>query len=211
MTHTLHRKGKKESLAIDFPLHATPAVGFNHVGIAEKLKKFWDIAHKQTPVNSGDSKRGNQMDFDIDYLRSGLTSTTHIVYDNEESLTNMLSDLKEAELGVSVTLSGLMDNLFTCCEHAHVKPFAIEHSLGILGDTDALPDEKILEMTTMCGHAMVSRGLVGILVRQIKKGQITPEQAGIEISRPCQCGLFNPVRAAQLLEEFCAQYSVEPF
>jgi hypothetical protein len=66
-----------------------------------------------------------------------------------------------------------------------------------------------MEITTMCGHAMVSRGLIGILAEKIKKREMTPEQAGLELAKPCQCGIFNPVRAARLMEEFCALYSAD--
>ena len=208
MTHTLHRQGTEENLSHDFPMHAMPAVGFNKEGCEPKLQQFWDIAQKHNPVNMGDSKGGNWFDHDVNELRKKLSSTTHAVYATEEDVAGLMRDLKEADIGMSITLSGLMDKLFACCERAGVKPYAIEHSLNVQGDTSELPDPRIMEMTTMCGHAMVSRGLVAILVEKIKKGEMTPREAGIELSRPCQCGVFNPIRAAELLEEFCALYSV---
>jgi len=208
MTHTLHRQGTVENLTDDFPMHAMPAVGFNKEGCEPKLQQFWDIAHRNNPVNSGDSKVGNQFDHAVDELRKNLSSTTHAVFASEDDLTGLLRDLKEADIGMSVTLSGLKDQLFACCKRAGIEPYAVEHSLKVQGDTSELPDPKIMEMTTMCGHAMVSRGQVGIMVEKIKKGQLTPAQAGIELGRPCQCGIFNPVRAAALLEEFCALYGI---
>lgn len=208
MTHTLHRQGTPKNLAADFPMHAMPAAGFNNQGCGPKLQQFWDIAHAHHPVNSGDSKHGNQFDHPIEVLREQLSSTTHAVFNNEDDLTELLRDLKAADLGMSITLSGLADSVFACCRKADITPHAIEHSLNILGDTSALPDTRIMELTTMCGHAMVSRGQVGLLVEKIKKGELTPQEAGIELGRPCQCGIFNPVRAAALLEEFCALYTV---
>ena len=209
MTHTLHRQGTVENLSCDFPMHAMPAVGFNKEGCEPKLRQFWDIAQKHRPVNLGEGKSGNWFGHPVEELRTKLSTITHAVYTSEEHLTGLLRDLKEADIGMSITMSGLMDRLFACCGQAGVKPYAIEHSLKILGDTSGLPDPKVMEMTTMCGHAMVSRGLVYILVEKIKKGEMTPDQAGIELSKPCQCGIFNPMRAARLLEEFCALYCID--
>jgi hypothetical protein len=209
MTHTLHRQGTPESLAHDFPLHAMPAAGVNKDGATPKLQRFWDLSHKYNPVNSGEGKLGNRFGHELASLRENLSTTTHAVYTDEESLTALLRDLGDADIGMSVTLSGLESRLFACCAKAGIKPYAIEHSLKILGDTSALPDVKVMEITTMCGHAMVSRGLIGILAEKIKKGEMTPEQAGLELAKPCQCGIFNPVRAARLMEEFCALYSAD--
>ena len=208
MTHTLHRQGTVENLTNDFPMHAMPTVGHNKEGCTPKLQQFWDIAQQHNPVNSGDSKVGNQFDHDIDKLRVNLSSTTHAVFSTEEDLTGLLKDLKDADVGMSITLSGLLDQLYTCCKHADLKPYAVEYSLKIQGDTSQLPDPKYMEITTMCGHAMVSRGQIGIMLDKIKKGEMTAREASIELARPCQCGVFNPVRAEALLEEFCALYSI---
>ncbi len=208
MTHTLHRQGTLENLAHDFPMHCMPAAGFNKEGSTPKLQEFLRLAYKHNPVNTGDSKVGNGIDLTMDDLLPGLTSTTHAVYTNKEDLAGLLKDLKQAELGMSVTLSGLLDSLFECCKKADIHPFAVEHSLKVLGDTSKLPDREIMQLTTMCGHALVSRGQIGILVDKMKKGEISAEEAGRELARPCQCGVFNPVRAAELLEEFCALYSI---
>ena len=51
----------------------------------------------------------------------------------------------------------------------------------------------------MCGHALVSKNLIRHLVEEIKKGEITPADAAVELSRLCECGVFNPVRAESLL------------
>ena len=209
MTHSLHRKGTRADLSHDFVVHAMPANGFNNHGSQPKLQKFWRLAHKHHPVNSGECKQGNQFVLDPEYIHDRVTSTTHAAFTEESSLVALLEDLKREDVGMSITLSGLEDRLFVCCASADVRPYAIEHSLGVLGDTSKMPDERVMQMTTMCGHAMVSRGLVGILVKKIKCGELSPEQAGVELAKPCQCGIFNPVRAAMLLEEFCALYTVQ--
>jgi hypothetical protein len=60
----------------------------------------------------------------------------------------------------------------------------------------------------MCGHAMVSQGLVRRMIRKLKSGEMTAREASIELTKQCQCGVFNPVRGEKLLEEYCALYSV---
>lgn len=209
MSHTLHRRGTPENLANDFPMHAMPARGFNHEGAGPKLQQFLKIAHTHNPVNLGDVKLGNQYVTDYEELYEKLTtSSTHVVLANQEDLTTLLAEVKKADLGMSLTVSGLFDKLFECCAQAGVQPHAVEHSLGILGKTEKMPEEEISQVTTMCGHGMVAQGLVRRLIRKVKKREMTPEEAGIELAKPCRCGIFNPARAAALIEEYCALFAV---
>lgn len=208
MTHTLHRRGTADNLAHDFVVHSMPARGFNHVNAKPALQGFLDTARKHNPVNLGDGKRGNQFSLDYDDMHEHLGTITHAVFTTEDDLAAVLQELKEQDLGMSITASGLFEKLFSCCSKAGITPHAMEHSLGVLGNTSKLLEEEISQITTMCGHAMVSQGLVRRLIRKIKKGEITPEEAGIELAKPCQCGVFNPVRAAELIAEHCALFGV---
>jgi hypothetical protein len=109
---------------------------------------------------------------------------------------------------MSITVSGLFETLFECCKKAEIVPHALEYSLGVLGKTEKLPETEVGQLTTMCGHAQVSQGLVRRMIRKIKAGDMTAEEASIELTKQCQCGVFNPMRGAELLEEYCALYSV---
>ena len=40
------------------------------------------------------------------------------------------------------------------------------------------------------------------ILEMLENGKITAEEAAQELSKPCVCGIFNPVRAARLLQEF---------
>lgn len=208
MTHTLHRRGTPESLSHDFVIHAMPAKGINKDGARPKLQGFLRAVRKYRPVNTGDGKRGNQFALDPDDMYENLSTITHAVLTDADDLAEVLKELKEADYGMSITTSGLFDKLFECCRKAGITPHAMEYSLGVLGRTEKLPEPEISQITTMCGHAMVSQGLVRRLIRKIKQGEITPEEAGVELAKPCQCGVFNPVRAAELLTEYCALFSV---
>jgi hypothetical protein len=75
----------------------------------------------------------------------------------------------------------------------------VEHSLGILGQMKRLPAEEILQLTTMCGHGMVPVNLVEKTVAEIKRGKKNYREAALELTRPCHCGIYNPVRAERLL------------
>ena len=208
MTHTLHRKGTLESLSHDFVIHSMPTKGINKEGARPALQGFLRIARKYNPVNTGDGKRGNQFGLDADDMYENLTTITHAVFTDEASVAAVLKELKEEDLGMSVTTSGLLDKLFECCRQAGITPHAMEHSLGVLGKTEKMIEPEIQQITTMCGHAMVSQGLVRRLIRKIKNGEMTAQEAGVELAKPCQCGVFNPVRAAELIEEHCALFGV---
>lgn len=51
----------------------------------------------------------------------------------------------------------------------------------------------------MCGHGMVAANLVNAMVKKVKKGKKTLEDAAVELSKPCQCGVFNPKRTEDLI------------
>ncbi len=209
MTHTLHRQGTEENLSNDFVMHYKFARGFTDKPYpTEKLQRFFDIVHGyENIVNSGELKTGNQYQHELEELRTNIY-TPCAVFTDQDVVTDVIRDIKKADMGLSLTLSGLTKKLFECCDQAQVKPYAIEHSLGVEGDRAKLPPAELLELTTMCGHAMVAKGLIYSLIRKIKAGRVTPEEAGIELAKPCQCGAFNPVRAAALLEEACALHCV---
>ena len=80
-----------------------------------------------------------------------------------------------------------------------LSPHTVEHSLGTHGNTARLPEENVLEITTMCGHALVSPYLVVEMVEQIQQGKLTYQEAAVELSRICDYGIFNPGRAEKIL------------
>jgi hypothetical protein len=77
----------------------------------------------------------------------------------------------------------------------------VEHSLGIHGATEKLPSQAILDISTMCGHGMVAFSLVEHLVDEVKAGRLTVEKAAQELAKQCVCGVFNPVRAAEIIRK----------
>jgi hypothetical protein len=204
MTHTLHRQGTMESLERDYVVFAMPSSGLNSQGSKPKLEKVFEILKRYNPVNVGDSKGGSRYSLGGDEaVRKILVENelVHAVYRSREQVIQVLKDLKDEDLGLSVTVSGLMENTHECCHKAGLTPHTIVMSLGIWGRTDLLPEEKIQKVATMCGHGLVSYNLIRELAEEVKAGRLTARKAGEMLAKPCICGVFNPERAAELIEE----------
>ena len=95
-------------------------------------------------------------------------------------------------MGISVIVSGLMDEVGECCHKAGLTPHTVNLSLGIYGRLDKLPGEKPMEIMTMCGHGMITADLIWHMVNRIKKGLVTSEEAARQLGALCICGVFNP-------------------
>ena len=204
MTHTLHREGTVENLGEDFVVFTMSAKTVNAKGSGEKMRRFFEIAEKYNPINYGDMKTGNILNTDRDTIHDGIrdTSIVHFVFTDKAVVGKVLEEVAEAELGTSVVVSGLVAETDRMCKQAGLGMHTVEFSGGVHGKLELLPEKPVLEITTMCGHGMVASNLVREMVRQIKTGKKSLEAAGIELAKPCQCGVFNPKRAEALLEKF---------
>ncbi|WP_198470505.1 hypothetical protein [Acetomicrobium sp. S15 = DSM 107314] len=202
MTHTLHRRGSAESLADDFVVFAIAAQGFNAEGAAKKFEKFFDIVKKYNPNNFGDMRTGNSLVAGEDVIRKSFkdNSIVHAVFNDEDTVTKVLKELKEADLGLSIVVSGLVHKTDECCKKVGLEMHTVEKSLGIIGNTPRLPDESILEVTTMCGHGMIAFNLVKKLADDVKKGRTSPNKAAKEIAKQCVCGVVNIPRVERLIK-----------
>ena len=218
MTNTLHRYGAAESFRDDLIVFAMPTRGVNDAGCAEKLRTFLRLALKHHPVNLGDARKGG-----IYQPSSRLNPLTHwrrkeperveevleridgpttvsAVFDNTKDLVAFLEDLKTADLGLSVNISGLMDEADHCCEDAGITRHSVEYSLGFRGQMDRLPERPALELSTMCGHGMVSANFAKKMMEWVKEDRRTPAEAARSMARFCVCGIFNMTRAQRILE-----------
>ena len=206
MTHTLHRQGSKESLDKDYIFLCMAAKGFNEDGADEKMREFLRIMLRHNPVNAGDMRSGNMFNSNMDDILTKVTSTSivHGVFIDSDTSTKVLQELKDADLGMSVVVSGPFDSVDCICKAAGLSPHSLDFSGGIWGNTKKLPSKDIQEVTTMCGHGMVASNLVKSLVDDIKAGQITADEAGKELAKQCACGIFNPARAAELLQDMAS-------
>jgi hypothetical protein len=214
MTHSLHRRGDRESLKEDFVVLGCPATGVNKKGSAPKTREFLRICWKHGPINLGDMKTGNTYNTTIDDILDRVTDGTIVqcAFDNREKVVSLLKELKEKKPGISVIVSGVTDIVQGIMDEVGLgRIHTIEYSMGTWGKTDELPDFEVLKVTTMCGHAMIANDLVGKLIRDIKRGRKTLKEASQEMAKCCTCGNFNLTRGAQLLGEILPLYVVNRY
>ena len=206
MTHTLHRKGTRESLNRDYIFLCMAAKGINEDGADDKMREFLRIVIKHGAVNIGDMRTGNIFCCNPEEIISKVTSTSivHGVFTDPETVAKVMNSLKKANLGMSVVVSGPFSTVEELCKKVGIKPHSVDYSAGIWGKTEKLAKPELLECTTMCGHAMISANLVDDIVKRIKAGVINARQGSIEMGRVCCCGIYNPVRAAKILRKLAS-------
>lgn len=180
MSHSQYRQGNYDNLGNDFI-----ALAFTQEAeVAADIRLQWaNICLRHDPVHQTPRR------------------WQHYVFDCKEKVTGLLQELVTANLGLSVTISGLFDQVWDCCKAAGITPHSVNYSLGFWGRTEKLPHPRILEFTTMCGHEKVSSNLVWYLADRVQAGSLSIEEAASELTRPCQCDLFNKVRASTLLRQ----------
>jgi len=207
MTHSLHRLGTTKNLKNDLVLIVTPAKGINDQKAVPKLRKLLKIIKKYDPVHYGDDRLGNKYMINTEeYLKKiqGITNI-HAVFDDKKKVHRALKEIDNADLGLSVVLSGLFDEVKECCRGTRAEFHTVEHSLGIWGQTEKLPEEPILEITTMCGHGLISPSLVKVMVDNIKHHNLSSSEAAHNLAKLCLCGIFNTHRAERLLKLIAKQ------
>jgi hypothetical protein len=205
MTNTLHRQGTAEELKEDYVIFTTTARGINREGSAPKIHEFLRICKKYNPVNTGSSKKGNILQDAIDFpdlvacLGDGATSAA--VFTDLDTLKKVIAELIEADLGISINVSGLLDGVQECCRAGGTERHSVEQSLGFWGANDRLPERDILTINTLCGHGLVSFNLIHKMIDYVKMRRLTPAEAAKIMGKCCECGVFNTARAEQLLEK----------
>jgi hypothetical protein len=219
MTNTLHRYGDERSLRNDFIVFAIPCRGHNDQDSVPKLREFLRMAVKHGPVNIGDGSKGGMYrpnkslnplahwsrdtKPDIEEVVEKVSNPTTVaaVFDNKEAVENFVQELRKADLGLSINISASIENAQACCHDINLPRHSVEYSLGFIGKTDRLADRQVLELSTMCGHGMISFTFARKMIDWVREGRRTPEQACGYMSRFCSCGIYNPTRAKEILED----------
>lgn len=219
MTNTLHRFGAPETLQNDYIIFAMAARGINDEGAPPKLQTFLRLALKHQPINVGNAVKGG-----VHRASQHLTPLAHwqrreaadptevvqsiddcttvaAVFDDPRKLEAFLKDLRQADLGISINISALADEARTCCQRAGITRHSVEYSLGFHGDLNRLPDRHVLELSTMCGHGMVSHNFAKKMMDWVKEGRRSAPEAATYLARFCTCGIFNTTRATRILED----------
>lgn len=207
MSHTLHRCGTPEDLKKDFVVFSMSAKTVNARGSGEKMKRFFEILRRFPSTNFGDVKTGSRYNADWQTIHDRFRdqSVAHYVFTDRDTVAQALRELKEADLGLSVIVSGVFTEIEAICREVGLPVHTVQFSGGVLGRTDRLPPGPVLAITTMCGHGLVSARLVEKLAREVKRGKKEASAAAAELARPCMCGVFNVERAERLLREIAAR------
>jgi post-segregation antitoxin (ccd killing protein) len=111
--------------------------------------------------------------------------------------------LKAADLGVSINISAPMEKAQQCCQESGISRHSVEYSVGFRGRLEKLPDATTLELSTMCGHGMVSAHFAKKMLEWVKENRRTPAEAARYMARFCICGVFNIGRAERIIKRCC--------
>jgi hypothetical protein len=204
MSHSLHRYGSAENLKNDFCIYSRAARGINRDNCGEKLRKILDIYLSEKAVNFGSSHSPKCFLAGLD-LKEYAKSLDHsygiiATFADREAVLGVLKRMKEADLGISVVVSGLIDEVKEIAREAELIPHTALLSLGTHGKKSLLPEEGTREIVTMCGHSLVASGLVRSVAGKVRAGEQTPAQGALQLTTPCTCGIFNTTRCETLLE-----------
>ena len=197
MTHTLHRQGSVESLKEDYiVLIMGSDIPFDiyRRRLHKRFPRIYEMV-KKVFLNLRILKL-----LRIVRKSKSAGSYKNPVFNNKKELTSYLKELKERNIGKSVVVSGLIDEVNDCLKELNLSPHTVQFSLGTFGKKELLPKEEILKITTMCGHHMISPNLVEKLASDIENGKISPEEAAQVMSEQCVCEVFNKDRACKLME-----------
>jgi len=162
-----------------------------------RYMKFWESS-MDSGIYKLTSKEEIHRAENIDYI-------CHAVFTNRNDVEAVLQGLKEADLGISIVISGIFEAVAEICENVGLTPHTVNMSLGTWGKTELLPKSPALELCTMCGHAMISPKLAEKMIDPVRKGVLTPEEAVVELGKQCTCNIFNTVRAAEIIRSDIAE------
>ena len=203
MTHSLHRSGPIESQKKDFNWFMYQAKGINDTNIKPKALEFIAVAEALGSENWGDVKSGPKTKYPVEYIKDHVTDKSRLrgVFTKREQIVDFMKQIKAKELGLSVVITGVLSEVLPACKEAEITPHSINYSLGVWGKTENLPDDTTLSITTMCGHHMIPPKFVEHEIDHVKKGKKTEEEAAIAMCNFCYCGIFNQVRAADIIKD----------
>lgn len=206
MSHALHRHGTTEQLQHDYTFYARASRYVNREGCGPKLRKILSIAlAEKNLVNYGSSQAGKSFKAGLkpDEYAATLDKAYGVAgcFSDKEAVRSLLKKLKEADTGISIVISGLIDEIVEIARGLDLKPHTAFLSLGVHGKRSLLPEDAVQQVTTMCGHGMVASKLTKVVMERVKAGKMTPEKGAHLLAQPCPCGIFNTDRCEAILKE----------
>ncbi len=213
MTHSLHREGKLESLEKDYAVFIYPARGFNYDGCAPRVRRLVEIVYQTEPANMiattlrKNLYSGVNPDDVLDSIKEGCRVFS--VFNGRDKIKKLMERFKVADQGISIVISGLIDKVRVIAAEVGLNPHTINLSIGVHGNTAILPSADIRQFTTMCGHGMVSPHLVRDVIRRVKTRKVNMWDGSLTLAKPCSCGIYNPYRSEEMIEELAPVYTVK--
>jgi hypothetical protein len=228
MTNTLHRYSehyafeqppKPKPVQDDFIVFAMATRGINDNDLIEKYRAFLRLALKHHPVNLGDATKGGILrprrdlnprahwrrddHSDAEEVIAGIAGHTTVaaVFDKYDNMRAFVEEVRQAQLGISVNISAPIEQAERCCRESGITRHSVEYSLGFCGRLDRLPDATVLELTTMCGHGMISANFAKKMIDWVKENRRSASAVAQTMARFCSCGVFNLTRAETILNE----------
>ncbi len=228
MTNTLHRYSEHYAferpanpapVRDDFIVFAMASRGINDDDLIEKYRAFLRLALKHNPVNLGDATKGGMLrprrDLNPrvhwqreqqphpDDVIAGIEGHTTVaaVFNNYQDMKAFVAEVRDAQLGLSVNISAPIEEADLCCREIGITRHSVEYSLGFCGRVDRMPEATVLELTTMCGHGMVSAHLAKKMIDWAKENRRSPAEVARTMARFCSCGVFNISRAENIINE----------
>lgn len=212
MTHSLHREGTLDSLERDYAVFIYPARGFNYPGSGPKVRRLMELLYLGEPSNvivttlRRNLYAGVSPEEILDSIKDG--ARVFSAFNSRDKVKEVLLRFKKANEGISIVVSGLIDRVREISEEIGLSPHMVNLSLGVHGNTDRLPSADLRQFTTMCGHGVVSPNLVRDVVRKLKRGRVSVWEGSLILAKPCACGIYNPHRSEELLNEMAPLYTV---
>ena len=222
MTNTLHRFQKPDDPKDDYVVFALASRGINDAGALQKSRDFLLTALKYNPVNLAGGARNGPMfrpEKDLNPFKLYVRGRSEhvppeqvvaemdrpgmalVVFDRKENLEGFLTEVKEMDLGLSVNVSSLVEDVREMAPRTGVRLHSINYALGFRGDLYRLPDRQVLGLTTMCGHGLIASNFARKMIDSVREKRVTPEKAAGYMAKFCVCGAFNTSRAVRILRD----------
>ena len=199
MTHTLNRLGLTDKAPEEEFVFLCMVNQKEKTHKADAMKKIVETIFKYNPDNFIGAPNGFTKN-DVIAL-APATGIVTAVFTNKDDLLEFVKDIKSQNLGISVVISGLFNDIHTICCASGLKEHTFHISLGIFGNTKNLPDQKTLEITTQCGHGLISPYLVKHIAEKISKGKLSLDEGAQMLIKPCVCGIGNQKRITKILKQ----------
>jgi hypothetical protein len=197
MTHTLNRTGlSNERRGQEIVILCMVHYKYKENSV-EAMSELIRTILKYNPENFIGLPLGLSKENILALLPKGGIATG--VFTDQEVAGKLIREIKSKNLGISVVLSGLFADIREICENAGLAEHTTHYSAGIFGKTSLLPDYLTLDITTQCGHGLISCHYIKDVVRRIKRGRLTAREGAELLSKPCVCGIVNRKRTEEIL------------